>query len=226
MRITVLYFVPAMYENYARHFKWSSLILVKIQNYVFAFTLYAWESKSKELTLSQDRTASNGRGQDSEAGLSDSRAWSLYGKGAQGEKKEKGAPVDWDLAGVAVLYHDEVLQGGYSCQSPERTSKKSPLTWGGRDCEIEVDQKCEIWVPEGSNKEKNRDIFKSGTETLQHYGRMPDGHQLWRGEGRTWGGGVLDFKRRVATLVFQGRWFKSGLSFPFPQLPEFLPLSS
>ena len=175
---------------------------MKIQNYVFAFSLYGWENKSKKLTLSPriaQLVMGGARIQRQDCLTPEPDLF--MGRKPRGKKKEKGAPVDWDLAGVAVLCHDGVLQGGYSCQSPERTSKKSPLTWGGRDCEIEVDQKYEFWVPEGSNKEKNRDIFESGTETFQHYGRMPDGQQLWGGEGRTWGG-VLDFKRRVATLVF------------------------
>lgn len=151
-------------QNYARHFKWSSLILMKIQRLCICIHIIQMGKQVKKAnSLPQDHTGNNGRSGDSEPGLSDSRAWSLW-KGSLGGGK-KGAPVDWDLGGVAVLYHDQVLRDGYCCQSPEWTSKTSPLTWGGRDCEIGVDQKCEFWVPEGNNKAQNRDMFESGAKT-------------------------------------------------------------
>lgn len=76
-------------ENYARHFKWSSLILVKIQRLCICIHIIQMRKQVKKAnSLSQDHIANNGRSGALEPGLSDSRAWSLW-KGSLGEGKKR-----------------------------------------------------------------------------------------------------------------------------------------
>ena len=125
-----------------------------------------------------------------------------------------------------ALRYGKVLWSGYSCQSPGWVSKKGPLIWGVHDCETGVNQKCEFWIPEGSSKARNRENVLSQVPSLfSAAGECLTGNSSWSGKGEVQGG-VLDFRERC-NLDFPTRWwFKSHLPFTFPQLPEFLTLSS